>query len=118
LVEAVGKKVSFSKQIIASLGLFPGTRATQARAGGDPDGERLGRADAVVARALMDVGPWLDLAPSYLSEGGRIFAMLAGGEESVLREAGSARGLALHELRRFALPSGDPRAIAVFSRAV
>lgn len=116
LVEAIGKKVSFSKQMIASLGLFPGTRATQARAGGQPEGERIARADAVVARALMDVGPWLDLAPSYMSDGGRVFAMMAGGEEDALRAAAESRGLGLVELRRFALPSGDPRAIAVFTK--
>lgn len=117
VVDTVGKKVGFAKQMIASLGLFPGAKATQVRAEGRPEQERLAPADAVVSRALMDVGPWLDLAPSYLAEGGRIFAMVARADDPVLRAEAEKRGLRLVEVRRFSLPSGDPRAIAVFARA-
>lgn len=116
MVESVGKKVGFAKQMIASLGLFPGTRATQARAEGDPERERIGFADAVVSRALMDVEPWLDLALRYLGADGQIFAMVANADEGGLEAVARARGLRLAELRRFALPSGDPRAIAAFCR--
>lgn len=114
LVESVGKKVGFAKQMIATLGLFPGARATQARAEGKPDSERIARADAVVSRALMDVGPWLTLAAPYLLEGGRVVAMMANAEESLLQEQAALTGLRLAEVRRFSLPSGDPRAVAVF----
>lgn len=117
LVEAVGKKVGFSKQMIASLGLFPGARATQGRAEGDPDREKIARGDAVVSRALMDVGPWLALARKYVLPGGRVFAMLAQGNDAVLAGEAERHGMTLTEIRRFRLPSGDPRAIAVFRAA-
>lgn len=116
VVDAVGKKVGFAKQMIASLGLFPGAKATQARLEGDPAREGIAVADVVVSRALMEVGPWLALATPYLAEGGRILAMLAQADDASLRFEAERQGLRLVGVHRLTLPSGDPRAIAAFER--
>ena len=104
------------KHAIAALGLAPRVKAVQARAAGQPDAEGLPRVEAVISRALMDVGPWLALAKTYLQPGGRVLAMLGQApDEASLQALAAGQGMALVSLRRYALPlSGDPRAVAVF----
>jgi 16S rRNA (guanine527-N7)-methyltransferase len=116
LAESVAKKVGFMKHAIATLKLAPRVRAAQARATGAPDAEGLPRAEVVISRALMDVGPWLQLARAYLAPQGRVLAMLGQApDEAILEGLAQQAGLELASLRRYTLPlSGDPRAVAVF----
>jgi 16S rRNA (guanine527-N7)-methyltransferase len=116
LAESVAKKVGFMKHAIATLKLAPRVRAAQARAAGSPDTEGLPRAEVIISRALMDVGPWLQLARAYLAAQGRVLAMLGQApDEAVLDAMAQQAGLKLASLRRYTLPlSGDPRAVAVF----
>lgn len=118
LVDAVNKKVAFLKHVAARLGLVPRVRALHLRAAGRPDQEGVGRAEVVIARALMDVESWVPFALPYLADGGRLVAMLARPPaEAALAQLGAQHGLTLASLRTFALPfSGDPRSIAVFRR--
>jgi 16S rRNA (guanine527-N7)-methyltransferase len=109
--DAVAKKVAFVKAVAAELDLR--VRAVAVRAAGDPDGERLGRAEAVVSRALGDPARWVPLGARYLAPGGALFAML--GREvdgSALGALGAMEGLALEAVDRFRLPrSGAERAV-------
>jgi 16S rRNA (guanine527-N7)-methyltransferase len=118
LVDSVAKKVGFIKHAIAQLGLAPGARAVHQRAGGQPEREGLPRAEAVVSRALMEVGPWLGLAGAYLAPAGTVLAMLGRTpEEAELAATAAGAGFRLESLRRYALPfSGAPRAVARFVR--
>lgn len=117
LVDAVGKKVSFIKATAAALRL-PGVRGLHARAEGRPEMEKVPLASRLVARAFMDLGDWLALAPAYLEPEGRIVAMLgraATREELVARAA--ERGLRVVSAREYALPfSRAGRQVAVFAR--
>jgi 16S rRNA (guanine527-N7)-methyltransferase len=63
--DSVAKKVAFVKAVSAELGVD--VRAFAVRAGGDPDGEKLPRADAVVSRALADPELWVPLGARYLA---------------------------------------------------
>jgi 16S rRNA (guanine527-N7)-methyltransferase len=112
--DSVGKKVAFVKAVSAELDLP--VRARAARATGDPAGEGLPRADAVVSRAFADPSRWLPLGREYLAPGGRLFAMLGReADELALRALAAEHGLELEELDRFTLPlSGSQRAIARF----
>jgi 16S rRNA (guanine527-N7)-methyltransferase len=115
VVDTVGKKVAFSKHAIAQLRLFPGARATQARAEGNSAKEGLAVADVVISRAFMDVGPWVALARHYVKPGGRVVAMSGRAEDAAFVDAARSTGLALQGARRFTLPfSGAPRVIASF----
>lgn len=116
LVDSVGKKVAFIKQMIGQLGLT-GARAVQGRAAGDAEAEGLPLSEAVIARALMDVGPWLSLGSRYLAPGGRLVAMLGPApERGGLEELAAAQGRRLVSLREYALPwSKAPRSLAVFA---
>ncbi len=116
LADAVGKKVAFMKTALVKAGLAGRGRVVHVRAGGQPDGEGLGRAQVVISRALMDVEPWLALARAYLAPGGRVVAMLGQTpDEGALRAAGEKAGLRLFSRRTWALPfSGDPRGAAAF----
>ena len=117
VVDAVRKKVAFSKHAIAQLRLFPGARATQARVAGDPEREGLSRADVVVSRAFMDVGPWVALARHYVQPGGKIVAMSGRAEDAVIAQAAKDSGLEVSGVRRFELPfSRAPRVVASFGR--
>src|SRR5512138_1886841 len=80
--DSVAKKVAFVKAVSAELALD--VRGVAVRADGDPDRERLPRADAVVSRALADPEVWVPLGARYLAEGGVLLAMLG-------READRAR---------------------------
>ena len=112
--DAVAKKVAFVKAVSAELGLR--VRAVAVRAEGRPDREGLGRAEAVVSRALADPARWLPLGRAYATPGGRVLATLGReADEEALRRLGEAEGLALVWVRRFRLPlSGAQRAVAVF----
>jgi 16S rRNA (guanine527-N7)-methyltransferase len=112
--DSVAKKVAFVKTVAAELGLR--VRGVAARAGGEPEVEGLPRAEVVVSRAFADPVRWLPLAARYLAPGGKVLVTLGReADETGLRRAGAAAGLALAGLRRFALPrSGAQRAVATF----
>ena len=114
--DSVGKKVSFVKLVSAELGLR--VRAVAVRAAGDPEKEGLGRAEAVVSRALADPGRWVPLGVHYLAEGGRLFGMLGREvDDAALSVVGSESGLELETVFRFTLPvSGAQRAIVRWRR--
>jgi 16S rRNA (guanine527-N7)-methyltransferase len=115
--DSVAKKVAFVKAVAAELDLR--VRGIAVRARGDPDRERLPRADAVVARALAEPEVWVPLGAGYLAEGGVLLAMLGReADRARLEEVGRRSGLALESLESFALPvSGSARAIARWRRA-
>jgi 16S rRNA (guanine527-N7)-methyltransferase len=115
--DAVAKKVAFVKAVSAELDLR--VRALAVRAGGDPDRERLPRADAVVSRALAEPEAWVPLGARYLAGGGVLLAMLGrDADRARLDEIGRGAGLALEALDAFVLPvSGSARAIARWRRA-
>ena len=116
LADSVGKKVSFMKHALAHLGLAPSSRAVQLTCRGQPDVEGIERADVVIARALMDLGPWLKLAKPYVAPGGQIVAMLGRrfSEQDARAEALEA-GLALRSWKAFQLPvTGAERALGTF----
>lgn len=117
LVDAVDKKVAFMKSAAVKAGVTPRLKARHARAAGHPDAEGLPRADLVISRAFMDVGPFLQLARHYVFPGGRVVAMLGQApDEATLRELADAAGLVFTSRRTFTLPfSGDPRGVAVFT---
>jgi 16S rRNA (guanine527-N7)-methyltransferase len=110
--DSVAKKVAFVKAIAAELDLP--VRALAVRADGDPERERLARADAVVSRALADPERWVPLGARYLAPGGTLFAMLGrDADPARLAGVGEASGLALVDVSRFELPlSRAARAIA------
>jgi 16S rRNA (guanine527-N7)-methyltransferase len=114
--DSVAKKVAFVKAVSAELGV--NVRAVAVRAGGDPEGEGLPRADAVVSRALADPEAWVPLGARYLAEGGVLVAMLGREADRARLEAvGAAAGLRLDRLDAFELPlSRSARAIASFRR--
>ncbi len=117
LVDTVGKKVAFMKSAIAGAGLTGRVRAVHARAEGAPQAEGLDRAQVLISRAFMDVGPWLLLAKHYVLPGGRVVAMLGQTPaETQLRQHAQEAGLTLVTRRTYELPfSGDPRGVAVFA---
>lgn len=100
LVDAVGKKVGFLKAALAQLGLRNG-RAVHARAEGRPEVEGIPRAEAVICRAFLSPGEWLELARSYAQPDGRILAML--GAETPMPATPS--GLGQPQVRTYRLPS-------------
>src|SRR5512140_2503248 len=55
--DSVAKKVAFVKAVAVELGVD--VRGVAVRAAGDPERERLPRADAVVSRALADPAAWV-----------------------------------------------------------
>jgi 16S rRNA (guanine527-N7)-methyltransferase len=114
--DSVRKKVAFVKAIAAELDLRVQVRAV--RAAGDPEGEALPRADAVVSRAFADPARWLPLGAHYLGAGGKLFAMLGReADEAVLGRLAAQDGLVLEVVDRFTLPrSGARRAVARFHR--
>jgi 16S rRNA (guanine527-N7)-methyltransferase len=105
------------KAVAAELGVD--VRGVAARAEGDPDREKLPRADAVVSRALADPEQWVPLGAAYLAEGGVLLAMLGrDADRARLEEIGRASGLALEGLETYELPlSRSARAIARWRRA-
>jgi 16S rRNA (guanine527-N7)-methyltransferase len=115
--DSVAKKVAFVKAVAAELGVD--VRAVAVRAEGDPEREKLPRADGVVSRALADPEAWVPLGARYLAEGGVLLAMLGRDvDEARLEELGRASGLALETVDRYALPlSRSARAIARWRRA-
>lgn len=118
LVDAVGKKVGFLKAAAVKAGVADRVKAVHLRATGHPTKEGLAPADLVIARAFMELGPFLALATPYLEPGGRVVAMLGQPPpEPELARLAAAAGLTFTALRRFCLPSSkDPRAVAVFRR--
>jgi 16S rRNA (guanine527-N7)-methyltransferase len=115
LVEPSGKKAAFLQHVARRLELSGGLSIYNRRASGEPEGEGLPRAEAVISRALAPLPSWLELGAHYLRPGGRVFAMLAQPEDSELREAAHQAGVELLSIRRFALPvSKTPRALATF----
>ena len=114
--DSVAKKVAFVKAVAAELSVD--VRAVAVRAEGDPDREKLQRADAVVSRALADPERWVPLGAAYLAEGGVLVAMVGRRAEPARLEAvARAAGLALVGVDAYQLPvSGAERAIARFRR--
>jgi 16S rRNA (guanine527-N7)-methyltransferase len=110
--DSVAKKVAFVKAVAAELDLP--VRAFALRAAGEPDREKLPRADAVVSRALADPERWVPLGVRYLAPGGTLFAMLGReADDARLSAVGAASGLELVDVSRFELPlSRSARAIA------
>jgi 16S rRNA (guanine527-N7)-methyltransferase len=115
--DSVAKKVAFVKAVSAELTV--NVRAVAVRAEGDPEQEKLPRADAVVSRALADPETWVPLGASYLAEGGVLLAMLGReGDRERLERIGAAAGLRLEKLEQYVLPmSRSSRAIAAWRRA-
>jgi len=113
----VAKKVAFVKAVSAELGVD--VRAVAVRADGDPEREKLPRAEAVVSRALADPEAWVPLGVRYLAEGGVLVAMLGrDADQERLEAVGRAEGLRLERLDRFELPlSRSARAIATWRKA-
>ncbi len=114
--DSVAKKVAFVKAVSAELDVR--VRAVAVRAAGDPDRERLPRADAVVSRALADPEAWVPLGARYLADGGVLLAMLGReADRARLAEIGARSGLVLSSLESSVLPvSGSSRAIAAWRR--
>jgi 16S rRNA (guanine527-N7)-methyltransferase len=114
--DSVAKKVAFVKAVSAELGV--NVRAVAVRAEGEPEAEKLPRADAVISRALADPETWVPLGARYLAEGGVLVAMLGREADRGLLEAtGAAAGLRLERLDTFELPlSKSARAIATWRR--
>jgi 16S rRNA (guanine527-N7)-methyltransferase len=114
--DSVAKKVAFVKAVAAELGVD--VRAVAVRAEGEPEREKLPRADAVVSRALADPEAWVPLGARYLAEGGVLLAMLGReGDGARLAELGRASGLVLAGVDRYELPlSRSARAIARWKR--
>ena len=110
--DSVAKKVAFVKAVAAELDLP--VRALPVRADGDPEREKLPRAEAVVSRALADPERWVPLGARYLAPGGTLFAMLGrDADPARLAAVGEASGLGLVDVSRFELPrSRSARAIA------
>src|SRR5512133_922308 len=95
--DSVTKKIAFVKAVSAELDVR--VRGIAVRAGGDPDGERLPRADAVVSRALAEPEIWVPLGARYLAEGGVLLAMLGReADRDRLADVGSRSGLVLASL--------------------
>src|SRR5512142_981863 len=115
--DSVAKKVAFVKAVSAELDVS--VRAVAVRATGEPEREKLPRADAVVSRALAEPEAWVPLGARYLADGGVLLAMLGrGADRARLSEIGARSGLALASLDAFVLPiSGSARAIAAWRRA-
>ena len=114
--DSVAKKVAFVKAVAAELGV--NVRAVAVRAEGDPEHERLPRADAVVSRALAEPEAWVPLGVRYLAEGGVLLGMLGrDADRARLEEVGRASGLVLEGLEKYELPvSRAARAIARWRR--
>jgi 16S rRNA (guanine527-N7)-methyltransferase len=114
--DSVAKKVAFVKAVSAELHLP--VRAVALRAEGNPDVERLPRADAVVSRALAEPEQWVALGVRYLAEGGVLLGMLGrAADRARLEEIGRGAGLALEGLDTFELPlTRSARAIARWRR--
>jgi 16S rRNA (guanine527-N7)-methyltransferase len=115
--DSVAKKVAFVKAVAADLSLD--VRAVAVRAEGNPDREKLPRADAVVSRALADPQRWVPLGAAYLAEGGVLVAMLGrDADRAALESVARGAGLRLEGLESYELPvSRAARAIARFRRA-
>jgi 16S rRNA (guanine527-N7)-methyltransferase len=115
--DSVAKKVAFVKAVAAELALA--VRAVAVRAEGDPDREKLPRADAVVSRALADPDTWVPLGARYVADGGVLLAMLGRDvDRGRMEELGRAHGLALEALETYELPlTKSARAIARWRRA-
>jgi 16S rRNA (guanine527-N7)-methyltransferase len=115
--DSVAKKVAFVKAVAAELDVD--VRAVAVRAEGEPEREKLPRADAVVSRALADPESWVPLGARYLADGGVLLAMLGrDADEAKLAKLGEAQGLRLETLERYELPlSRSSRAIASWRRA-
>jgi len=115
LVESSSRKVAFLKHALVALGLQNGIRAVEARAEGEPGREGIPLAEVVISRALHAPEEWVKLAERYLSDEGRVIAML-GSKWSVPQLESIAKTyqgtVAIHSYR---LPfSGARRAFAVF----
>ncbi|WAS86988.1 16S rRNA (guanine(527)-N(7))-methyltransferase RsmG [Corallococcus sp. NCRR] len=117
LVDTVGKKIAFIKAAAASLGLV-GVRGLHARAEGKPETEGIPRAQVLIARAFMDLPDWLNLAPAYVEEGGRVVAMLGKQQtDAELQSRAAERNLRVVSARSYRLPfSGAERQVAVFAK--
>nr|WP_237726500.1 MULTISPECIES: 16S rRNA (guanine(527)-N(7))-methyltransferase RsmG [Corallococcus] len=117
LVDTVGKKIAFIKAAAASLGLV-GVRGLHARAEGKPETEGIPRAQVLIARAFMDLPDWLNLAPAYVEEGGRVVAMLGKQQtDAELQARAAERNLRVVSARSYRLPfSGAERQVAVFAK--
>ncbi|PLX83305.1 MAG: 16S rRNA (guanine(527)-N(7))-methyltransferase RsmG [Desulfuromonas sp.] len=121
-VDAVGKKVSFQRHVVRSLGLS-GFEPLHARVEGLAG--QAGRAagfDLVVSRAFASLGDFARLARPFLASGGRIVAMKGSEGERELGEdlfRLEALGLRCSSLERFRLPaSGAERTLVVMEESI
>jgi 16S rRNA (guanine527-N7)-methyltransferase len=114
--DSVTKKIAFVKSVAVELGVD--VRGVVARADGNPEAEKLPRADVVVSRALADPERWVPLGARYLSDDGLLLAMLGrDADEATLASLGAESGLRFEGLDRFELPlSGSSRAVARWRR--
>ncbi len=115
--DSVGKKIAFVKSVCADLGVPVDARTV--RATGRPFDDGLPAAQVVMSRAVADPVRWLPLGRGYLTEGGRLLAMLGGGtDDAELVRLGRQHGLRLAGSDRFRLPrSGALRCVATFVEA-
>jgi 16S rRNA (guanine527-N7)-methyltransferase len=112
LVDSVGKKVAFLKNVIADLRLS-GAKALSLRLEGRPEQEGLPLADSAVARAFTSPAEWLALARHYVKPGGTILSM-AGPRDPMPDQQDEV--VKVKELE-FALPfSGGQRRLGVYRR--
>ena len=106
MVDAVQKKVSFLKTVLASLQLLHG-RATHTRLAGVPLAEGLEPASVVTSRAFTSLGEFLRFSRPYLAPAGCVVAFLGA---SVGRGAAEQVALAeefdVVEVRSITLPHG------------
>jgi 16S rRNA (guanine527-N7)-methyltransferase len=99
LVDSVGKKVAFLKNLLAELSL-PGLKARSLRLSGNPVADGIPPVDAAVARAFASPADWLSLAAPYVRTGGRILCM-AGPRDTMPASVGRGR---LEQLLEYELP--------------
>ncbi|MCL2627030.1 MAG: 16S rRNA (guanine(527)-N(7))-methyltransferase RsmG [Cystobacterineae bacterium] len=118
LVEASAKKTAFLRHAAVHCGLYPRLQVRQLFARGQAEAEGLLGFDAVVSRALMEVGAFLPLAKNYVQPGGKVLAMLGKANPTQrpdMEALAAAHGCRLAEFRCFHLkPSGHERALACF----
>lgn len=118
LVEADHRKAAFLKAVVAALGLAR-VRVHGVRAAGDPGGEGLPKAAAVVSRAFQAPEAWLALGRAYVAPGGLVLAMMAARapDDAGLADLGSALRLELESVWRGALPGNAGRRVVAAWRA-
>lgn len=118
-VETVGKKATFQRHAIRTLGL-EGIEVRQVRAENLPAEGLSGKFDFVISRAFASLHDFASLALPCLAPGGRLLAMKGPEGEGELTSSTTPLadlGLECTELRRLRLPvSGAARTLIVLTR--